>query len=60
MFGALGLAQPELKILVEEEMLYLHPTTTEDAPTEDPSVWGIVTLNLPKARTLRSLTVRLV
>ncbi|KAL8286782.1 hypothetical protein RQP46_004310 [Phenoliferia psychrophenolica] len=59
MLSAFGLAQPELKLAVEEEMLYLHPVS-EDGPSEDPSIWGIVTLFLPKPRTLKSLTVRLV
>ncbi|KAI5477091.1 Immunoglobulin E-set domain protein [Pseudohyphozyma bogoriensis] len=57
MFGGL-LASPTLRVTIAEEILFLHPADGE-TPTEDPWLSGSVTLWLPKARTLKQLTVRL-
>lgn len=47
------------QISLVEETLFLHPTPV-DKPSMDPVVHGIVTLNLPKSRTVKYLTVKLV
>lgn len=57
MLSALGLGSPSLKITLAEELVFLHPSVT--GPSEDPMISGIVTLLLPKARAIKSLTVRL-
>ncbi|KAK4049123.1 hypothetical protein OIO90_005593 [Microbotryomycetes sp. JL221] len=57
LWSGLGLAQPSLKIDFAEEVLYLFPKP--GVPTYDPYVEGTVTLYLPKARSLRNLTVKL-
>lgn len=49
----------DAQVHLQEELLYLHPTIEEGEPTEDPWVTGTCVLWLPKARTLRKLTVRL-
>lgn len=66
MLSAIGFPQPTLSIFIDEGMIYLNrpsesllPSTSDLEPSEDPSIWGVITLTLPKARTLRNLTVRL-
>ncbi|GAA5989614.1 hypothetical protein JCM10908_000553 [Rhodotorula pacifica] len=58
LLGKIGLAQPTLHLSLVEDVFFLHPAP--EGPTYDEHVQGTVTLTLPKARTLRHLTVRLV
>ncbi|KAM0747381.1 hypothetical protein T439DRAFT_329112 [Meredithblackwellia eburnea MCA 4105] len=60
MLNAIGLSQPTLRIMCEEEIVYLHPTPESQGPSEDPLLLGTVTLDLPKPRVLKHLTVALV
>ncbi|BGP16113.1 hypothetical protein JCM10213v2_004107 [Rhodosporidiobolus nylandii] len=59
LLGKMGLAQPSLQISLAQDVFFLHPSP-EGTPTDDELVTGSVTLWLPKARTLRHLTVRLI
>ncbi|ORY81228.1 hypothetical protein BCR35DRAFT_304079 [Leucosporidium creatinivorum] len=58
-FSRVGLAQPTLKVTLDEAVHFLHPTPKGE-PSDDPVVSGSIMLYLPKARTLEGLTVRLV
>ncbi|TNY20512.1 hypothetical protein DMC30DRAFT_416925 [Rhodotorula diobovata] len=58
-FGKIGLVQPSLHISLVEDVFFLHPGPPEQ-PSEDEMIRGTVTLFLPKARSLKHLTVRLV
>ncbi|GAA5959797.1 hypothetical protein JCM21900_001018 [Sporobolomyces salmonicolor] len=58
-FGKIGLAQPTLQISLAQDVFFLHPAP-EGVPTDDEIVQGTVTLWLPKPRSLKHLTVRLV
>ncbi|KWU43089.1 Proteophosphoglycan ppg4, partial [Rhodotorula sp. JG-1b] len=58
LLGKIGLAQPSLHLSLVEDVFFLHPAP--EGPTYDEHVRGNVTLFLPKARTLKHLTVRLV
>ncbi|GAA5851155.1 hypothetical protein JCM8547_004149 [Rhodosporidiobolus lusitaniae] len=57
--GLVGLAQPTLQISLAQDVFFLHPSA-EGIPTDDEMVNGTVTLYLPKPRTLKHLTVRLI
>ncbi|GAA5899208.1 hypothetical protein JCM6882_009284 [Rhodosporidiobolus microsporus] len=59
LLGMLGLAQPSLEISIAQDVFFLHPSP-EGVPTNDELVTGTVRLWLPKPRTLKHLTVRLV
>ncbi|GAA6011947.1 hypothetical protein JCM10207_003437 [Rhodosporidiobolus poonsookiae] len=59
LLGRIGLAQPSLSISLPQDVFFLHPSP-EGVPTDDELVSGTVTLWLPKPRTIRHLTVRLI
>ncbi|GAA6027182.1 hypothetical protein JCM8097_002462 [Rhodosporidiobolus ruineniae] len=59
LLSKIGLAQPSLNISLAQDVFFLHPSP-EGQPTDDELVTGTVTLWLPKPRTLKHLTVRLV
>ncbi|GAA5899240.1 hypothetical protein JCM6882_009292 [Rhodosporidiobolus microsporus] len=59
LLGMIGLAQPSLEITLAQDVFFLHPSP-EGVPTDDELVTGTVRLWLPKPRTLKHLTVRLV
>jgi hypothetical protein len=48
MLTALGLSQPSIKVIVLQSLLFLYPPATPDI------------LNLPKAREVKSLVVKIV
>ncbi|GAA5879422.1 hypothetical protein JCM3774_005236 [Rhodotorula dairenensis] len=58
LLSRIGLAQPSLHLSLVEDVFFLHPAP--EGPTYDEHVRGTVTLFLPKPRTLKHLTVRLV
>ncbi|GAA5897062.1 hypothetical protein JCM8208_006157 [Rhodotorula glutinis] len=58
-FGRIGLAQPSLHISLAQDVFFLHPSPG-DEPSDDEIIQGTVSLYLPKARSLKHLTVRLV
>ncbi|BGP61365.1 hypothetical protein NBRC10512_003678 [Rhodotorula toruloides] len=57
--GRIGLAQPSLHISLVEDVFFLHPEP-DGRPSDDEFVRGNVRLWLPKPRTLKHLTVRLI
>ncbi|GAA5824110.1 hypothetical protein JCM11251_001526 [Rhodosporidiobolus azoricus] len=59
LLGMIGLAQPSLEVTLAQDVFFLHPSP-EGVPTDDELVTGQVRLRLPKARTLKHLTVWLV
>ncbi|ORY80777.1 hypothetical protein BCR35DRAFT_304357 [Leucosporidium creatinivorum] len=58
LLGHLGLNGPTLEVHLLEDHLYMKPSFDENTPTSDPLLQGTVTLHLPKARTLRHLSVQ--
>ncbi|KAF8306103.1 hypothetical protein DL93DRAFT_2088997 [Clavulina sp. PMI_390] len=49
-----------IKVLMDGGTVFLHPSPSPDLPANDPLLRGIVVLNLPKPKRIRSLSVRLV
>lgn len=40
--------------------IFLHPAPSPELPTNDPILRGVIVLNLPRPKRIRSLSVRLV
>ncbi|BGP01253.1 Proteophosphoglycan ppg4 [Rhodotorula toruloides ATCC 204091] len=56
-FGRIGLAQPSLRISTIEDVFFVHPAA-EGVPTDSERLRGHVSLWLPKARSIKDLSVR--
>lgn len=54
------MSKPQLKVVSEQEMIFVHPIlATDDAPAEDSLVRGTVFLSLPKNKAIARITVAL-
>lgn len=51
------LAKPTAKVTVEQELLFIHPPTDQEAPSEDPEIRGTVLISLPARRAVANVRV---
>lgn len=56
----MGLPSASIQILFDDSTLFLHPSPSPDVPANDPLLNGVVVLDLPKPKRIKSLSVRLV
>jgi hypothetical protein len=59
MLSALGQPPPSIKIILHQNVVFLHPPPVAVIPGQDPILRGEVVLILPKAREVKSLAVKL-
>lgn len=53
------LSQPSIHVLMDQGTVFLHPSPSPELPTNDPLLRGVVQINLPRPKRIKSLSVRL-
>lgn len=51
------LAKPAVKVTIEQEMVFVHPSADQSTPSEDPEIRGTVLISLPAKRAISNVRV---